>query len=55
MLALDELARASLFRRLDGSSISLDLAPATSMAFPSLLSIPYALDELVPRLAEAVE
>jgi hypothetical protein len=28
--------------------------PATSMAFPSLLGIPYALDELVPRLAEAV-
>jgi iron complex transport system substrate-binding protein len=52
--ALDEFARGALFRRLDGAWISLDLAPATSMAFPSLLSIPYALDELVPRLAEAV-
>jgi iron complex transport system substrate-binding protein len=53
--ALDEFARGALFRRLDGAWISLDLGPATSMAFPSLLSIPYALDELVPRLAEAVE
>jgi iron complex transport system substrate-binding protein len=53
--ALDEFARGALFRRLDGAWISLDLGPATSMAFPSLLSIPYALDELVPRLSEAVE
>ena len=52
--ALDEFARGALFRRLDGAWISLQLAPATSMAFPSVLSIPYALDELVPRLAEAV-
>lgn len=53
--ALEEFARGDLFRRLDGAWISVGLAPATSMAFPSLLSIPYALDELVPRLAEAVE
>jgi iron complex transport system substrate-binding protein len=53
--ALDEFARAPLFRRLDGAWISLELPPATSIAFPSLLSIAYALDELVPRLSEAVE
>ena len=52
--ALDTFARGDLFRRLEGAWVPVDLAPATSMAFPSLLSIPYALDQLVPRLAEAV-
>jgi iron complex transport system substrate-binding protein len=52
--ALEKFARGTLFQRLDGAWISLALAPATSIAFPSLLSIPYALDELVPKLAEAV-
>jgi iron complex transport system substrate-binding protein len=52
--ALDAFARGRLFRRLDGAWLSLDIGPATSMAFPSVLSIPYALEELVPRLEEAV-
>jgi ABC-type Fe3+-hydroxamate transport system substrate-binding protein len=53
-IALGVVPAGTMFRRLDGAWIPLDLPPATSMAFPSLLSIPYALDELVPRLAEAV-
>jgi iron complex transport system substrate-binding protein len=53
--ALETFARGALFRRLDGAWLEIDLPRATSMAFPSLLSVPYGLEQLVPRLAEAVE
>jgi iron complex transport system substrate-binding protein len=55
-----ELRRATaspLFRRLPavrrGSYVELPLSPATAIAFPSALSIPYALETLVPRLSAA--
>jgi iron complex transport system substrate-binding protein len=57
--ALTDFAQGRVFQSLDAYGrdawLQIDLPPATSMAFPSLLSVPYGLDELVPRLAEAVE
>jgi iron-siderophore transport system substrate-binding protein len=51
---LDEMARGPLFQRLDavkrGAYSSIDIGPATSIAFPSALSVNYALSELVPLL-----
>jgi iron complex transport system substrate-binding protein len=51
---LDEMARGPLFQRLSaverGAYSSIDIGPATSIAFPSVLSVNYALDELVPLL-----
>jgi iron complex transport system substrate-binding protein len=56
---LDRFARSRLFRELDavqrGAFVQLDLPTATSMAFPSLLSVPYGLREIVPELAGAVQ
>ena len=47
-----------LFRRLPavrrGSYVALDLAAALAMAFPSALSLEYALDQVVGQLAAAV-
>ncbi|OLT11236.1 hypothetical protein BJF78_27400 [Pseudonocardia sp. CNS-139] len=47
-----------LFRRLPavqrGSYVALDLPSALAMAFPSVLSLEYALDQVVGRLADAV-
>jgi iron complex transport system substrate-binding protein len=38
-----------------GAYVELDLGPATAMAFPSVLSVPYAADRLVPELAAAMQ
>jgi iron complex transport system substrate-binding protein len=51
---LEEMTRGSLFQRLSAvkrqAYSSIDIGPATSIAFPSALSVNYALDELVPLL-----
>ena len=51
---LEELTRGPLFQRLEavkrGAYSTLDIGPATAIAFPSALSVSYALDELVPLL-----
>ena len=51
------LGKVPTFRRLDvvrrGAFVGLDLVDATSLAFPSALSIGYGLDEVVPRIATA--
>jgi iron complex transport system substrate-binding protein len=56
--ALDELERSDVFAGVPsvarGGFVGLEIGPATAMAFPSVLSVPYAVDELVPRLADAV-
>ncbi len=56
--ALAKLQEDAVFRRLDyvkrGAFIALDLPTATSMAFPSVLSVPYSVEQIVPELAEAV-
>jgi iron complex transport system substrate-binding protein len=54
---LRELAAHPLFARLpavrEGRYVELPLSPATSMAFPSALSVQYGLKEIVPLLARA--
>lgn len=54
---LDGLAANPLFERLpavrDGRYVELPISPATSMAFPSALSVRYGLEEIVPLLARA--
>jgi len=56
--ALEKLEQDELFRRLDftrrGAFVALDLPTATSMAFPSVLSVPYGVEQIVPQLAEAL-
>jgi iron complex transport system substrate-binding protein len=37
-----------------GAFVGLDIGPATAMAFPSMLSVPYAVDQLVPDLSAAL-
>jgi len=53
----DELRDVPTFRRLDvvrrGAFVGLDLVDATSLAFPSALSIAYGIEEVVPRIAAA--
>lgn len=48
-----------LFKRLKavrrGSYIALDMPTAIAVAFPSVLSLPYGLDAVVPKLAAAAE
>ena len=55
---LDKLVTQPTFARVPavgrGAFIPLDIGPATAMAFPSALSLPYALDALVPVMADAV-
>lgn len=55
---LDKLAAQPTFARVPavgrGAFIPLDIGPATAMAFPSALSLPYALDALVPVMANAI-
>lgn len=54
------LEAKALFKRLDvvrhGSynAFGSDLPLALAMAFPSVLSIPYALDNVVPLIAKAL-
>lgn len=38
----------------NGHAIALGIGPATAMAFPSVLSVPYTVDTLVPKLADAL-
>jgi iron complex transport system substrate-binding protein len=51
---LDALVRGKLFRQLSavkrGAYASVPIGPATSIAFPSALSVRYAVDQLVPVL-----
>jgi iron complex transport system substrate-binding protein len=53
----DELGDVATFQRLPvvrrGAFVGLGLVGATSMAFPSALSVDYGLDEIVPQLARA--
>lgn len=55
---LERLERSAVFRHVPaiarGAWVPLPISPATSMAFPSPLSIEYGLEEIVPRLARAV-
>ncbi len=54
---LEQLASTEVFSRVPavarGAFLPLDIGPATALAFPSVLSVPYAVDELVPQLAKA--
>jgi iron complex transport system substrate-binding protein len=54
---LDEVEAHPTFSRVPavvrGAFVPFAIGPATAMAFPSALSLPYALDELVPELATA--
>ncbi|MGH8920698.1 MAG: iron-siderophore ABC transporter substrate-binding protein, partial [Actinomycetes bacterium] len=54
-----ELEANPLFQALPavkrGSYLPLDQGTAVAMAFPSLLSIPFALDAVVPKLATAAK
>lgn len=56
---LDDLAADKLFKRLDvvrdGGYVPLEIGPSTSMAFPSLLSIRYALTDVVPQFEAAIK
>jgi iron complex transport system substrate-binding protein len=58
MAQLEELERDSLFRRVpaveSGDFLSIDIGEVTAMAFPSVLSVPYAIEELVDPIASAV-
>ncbi len=55
--ALRALERSALFERLPaverGAYVSLPLGTATSIAFPSLLGVPFGIDTIVPKLADA--
>jgi iron complex transport system substrate-binding protein len=54
---LEELEDNKLFRQVPavarGSYLSVDIGEGTAMAFPSALSVPYAIDELAGKVAEA--
>lgn len=56
---LDDLAADKLFKRLEvvkgGGYVALQIGPSTALAFPSLLSIRYALTDVVPRFEEAIK
>lgn len=55
---LDELAESELFARVPtvarGSFLGFGIGPATAMAFPSVLSVQYALEELIDDFAAAL-
>lgn len=55
--ALERLERDKLFAKVPaverGSFVSVDIGKGTAMAFPSALSVPYAIEELVGPVAEA--
>jgi iron complex transport system substrate-binding protein len=56
--ALTALRRDKLFNSMkavrEGRYVALDIGPATAMAFPSVLSVPYATAEVVPKLEQAI-
>ncbi|MGQ0630066.1 MAG: ABC transporter substrate-binding protein [Sporichthyaceae bacterium] len=55
---LDDLRETDLFARVPavarGGFLGLNIGPATAMAFPSVLSVPYAIGELLDPLSVAV-
>ena len=55
---LDALAKHPTFSKVPavarGAYVPLNIGPATAMAFPSTLSLPYAVNELVPQMARAM-
>jgi iron complex transport system substrate-binding protein len=55
---LDALAKHPTFSKVPavarGAYIALEIGPATAMAFPSALSLPYAVNTLVPQMARAM-
>jgi len=55
---MDELARHPVFATLPaiarGAYLPIPVGPSTSMVQPSVLSLPFALDELVPQMATAL-
>lgn len=57
--ALDELAGEKLFAAVPavsrGAFVPMGIGPATAMAFPSVLSVAYAVEQLVPQLAAAAQ
>ena len=58
LAAIDELVESELFARVPaverGSFLGFGIGPATAMAFPSVLSVQWALGELIDDLADAV-
>jgi hypothetical protein len=56
---LAELMKDPLFRRLDvvrdGRDVYPEVEPAAALSFSSPLSLPLAIDAIVPQLAQAVE
>jgi iron complex transport system substrate-binding protein len=54
----DALAKHATFSKVPavarGAYVQLDIGPATAMAFPSALSLPYAVNTLVPQMAKAM-
>lgn len=54
---LDRFEQTPLFERLDvvkrGAYVSSEIGAATSIAFPTALSVQWAVDNVVPQLAEA--
>lgn len=58
LTAIDELVESELFARVPavdrGSFLGFGIGPATAMAFPSVLSVRWALDQLIDDLADAV-
>lgn len=56
--AVEQLAESSVFSRVPavgrGSFLAIGIGPATAMAFPSVLSVQWALEELIDDLADAV-
>jgi len=57
--ALNALRRDKLFNSMhvvrDGRYVELDIGPATSMVYPSVLSVRYATAEVVPKLEQAIK
>jgi iron complex transport system substrate-binding protein len=55
---LDALAKHATFSKVPavarGAYVQLEIGPATAMAFPSALSLPYAVNTLVPQMAAAM-
>jgi iron complex transport system substrate-binding protein len=57
--ALAELERSKVFQAIpavrDGRFVALGIGPATAIAFPSVLSVPWATEHLVPQMSAALK
>ena len=57
--ALDDLGRERVFRQVPavarGAWLPITLDKAAALAYPSVLGIPYALDELLPEVVDAMD